>query len=74
VALVTGSGQEMISLLSSFLDYFRKYAIPYEKLEKSGKEVYRVMDKYEGTWFLIPAHDTMYSVFGTDDEGILKYF
>jgi hypothetical protein len=74
VALVTGSGQEMKSLLSSFLDYFRKYAIPYEKLEKSGKEVYRVMDKYEGTWFLIPAHDTMYSVFGTDDEGILKYF
>ena len=74
VALVTGSGQEMKSLLSSFLDYFRKYAIPYEKIQKSGKEVYRVMDKYEGTWFLIPAHDAIYSVFGTDDEGILQYF
>ena len=74
VALVTGSGQEMKSLLSSFLDYFKKYAIPHEKIKKSGKEVYRVMDKYEGNWFLIPAHDAIYSVFGTDDEGILKYF
>jgi hypothetical protein len=74
VALVTGSGQEMKSLLSSFLDYFKKYAIPYEKIEKSGKEVYRVMDKYEGNWFLIPAHDAIYSVFGTDDDGILQYF
>jgi len=74
VALVTGSGQEMKSLLSSFLDYFKKYAIPYEKIEKSGKEVYRVTDKYEGNWFLIPAHDAIYSVFGTDDEGILTNF
>jgi hypothetical protein len=41
VALVTGSGQEMKSLLSSFLDYFKKYAIPYEKIEKSGKEIGR---------------------------------
>ena len=74
VALLTGSGQEMKSLLSSFLDYFKKYAIPYEKIEKSGKEVYRVTDKYEGNWFLIPAHDAIYSVFGTEDEGILQYF
>jgi hypothetical protein len=74
VALVTGSGQEMKTLLSSFLDYFKKYAVPYEKIEKSGKEVYRVMDKYEGNWFLIPAHEAIFSVFGPEDEGILKYF
>jgi hypothetical protein len=74
VALVTGSGQEMKSLLSAFLDYFKKYAIPYEKIEKSGKEIYRVMDKYEGNWFLIPTHDAIYSIFGTEDEGILQYF
>jgi hypothetical protein len=74
VALVTGSGQEMKALQSSFLDYFKKYAIPYEKIEKSGKEVYRVSDKYEGNWFLIPTHDAIYSVFGTEDEGILQFF
>jgi hypothetical protein len=74
VALVTGSGQEMKALQSSFLNYFKKYAVPFEKIEKSGKEAYKVMDKYEGNWFLIPAHDAIYSVFGTDDEAILKYF
>jgi hypothetical protein len=74
VALVTGSKQEMKALRSSFLDYFKKYAVPFEKIEKSGKEVYKVMDKYEGNWFLIPAHEAIFSVFGTEDEGILKYF
>jgi hypothetical protein len=74
VALVTGSGQEMKALRSSFLDYFKKYAVPFEKIEKSGKEVYKVMDKYEGNWFLIPAHEAIFSVFGAEDEGILKYF
>ena len=74
VALVTGSGQEMKSLLTSFIDYFKKYAIPYEKIKKSGKDVYRVTDKYEGNWFLIPAHEAIFSVFGTEDEGILQYF
>jgi hypothetical protein len=74
VALLAGSGQEMKSLPASFLDYFKKYAIPYEKIEKSGKEVYRVTDKYEGNWFLIPAHEAIYGVFGTEDEGILQYF
>jgi len=74
VALVTGSSQEMKSLLTSFLDYFKKYAISFEKIEKSGKVAYKVMDKYEGNWFLIPTHEATFSVFGTDDEGILQYF
>jgi hypothetical protein len=74
VALVTGSGQEMRSLMSSFLDYFRKSGIRYEKSERGDKEVYRVMDKYEGNWFLIPSRDAIFGVFGTDDEEFLKYF
>ena len=37
-------------------------------------EVYKVMDKYEANWFLIPAHEAIFSVFGTEDEGILQIF
>ncbi|MGD0282903.1 MAG: DUF6599 family protein [Dissulfurispiraceae bacterium] len=74
VALMTGNSQEMKSLKSSFMDYFRKSGIRYEKVEEDGSEVYKVSDKYEGNWFLIPAGNTIFSVFGTDDEGILKHF
>lgn len=74
VALMTGSGREMQSLRSSFLNYFRKSGIPHERLERDGKEAYRVIDKYEGNWLLIPGPDAIFSVFGTDDEEILRYF
>jgi hypothetical protein len=74
VALMAGSENEMRSLLASFLDYFGKSGMRYEKIEKSGREVYKVMDKYEGNWFLLRSRDTVFGVFGTDDEDILKFF
>ncbi len=74
VALMANSEHEARSLLSSYLDYFGKSGVRYEKTERGGKEVYKVMDKYEGSWFLIRSPDVVYGVFGTDDEGILKFF
>ncbi|MBF0505869.1 MAG: hypothetical protein HQL09_03440 [Nitrospirae bacterium] len=74
VALMTGSLPEMKALLSSFMDYFRKSGVRYEKIERGGSEVYKVLDKYEGNWFLISAGNSIFGVFGTDDEDILKYF
>jgi hypothetical protein len=74
VALMTGSEHELRSLLSTFLDYFGKSGIRYEKTERGGREVYKVMDKYEGNWFLIRSHDAVFGVFGTDDEKILNFF
>jgi hypothetical protein len=74
VALITGNDKEIRSTMSSFHDYFMKSGIPNEKLDRDGKAVYRVMDKYEGNWFLIPSRDEIFGVFGTDDEKILGYF
>ncbi|MBF0558312.1 MAG: hypothetical protein HQL08_05990 [Nitrospirae bacterium] len=74
VALMSGSAQEMKALSLSFMDYFKKSGIRYDKLEKNGIEVYKITDKYEGNWFLIPGRDTIFAVFGSEDEDILKYF
>jgi hypothetical protein len=74
VALMTGSEREMRSLVSSFVGYFGKSGMRYEKTERGGREIYKVMDKYEGNWFLIPSRDTIFGVFGSDDEDILKFF
>ena len=74
VALLTGGKEEIHSLMSSFPEYFKKSGIPTERLDKEGKEFYKVMDKYEGNWFLIPSSDAIFGIFGTDDEDILRYF
>jgi hypothetical protein len=74
VALMAGSEHEVRPLLSAFLDYFGKSGMRYEKNERGGTDVYKVMDKYEGNWFLIRSRDTLFGVFGTEDEEILKYF
>jgi len=74
VALMADSEHETQSLMSSLLDYFKKSGMRYEKNERGGREVYKVMDKYEGNWFLIRSHNAVFGVFGTDDEGILKFF
>ncbi len=74
VALMAGSEHENKPLLSSFIEYFGKSGIRYEKAERGAAEVYRVMDKYEGNWFLIRSKDSVFGVFGTDDEEILKSF
>jgi len=74
VALITGSEEEMKSLLASFEDYFRKSGIRYERTQKDGIEAYKIIDKYEGNWFLIPGNSATFGLFGTEDEGILKFF
>jgi hypothetical protein len=74
VAFLAGSEAEMRSLLPAFIDYFGKSGMRYEKTEINGAEVYRVIDKYEGNWFLVRTRDTLFGVFGTDDEAILKSF
>jgi hypothetical protein len=74
VALMSNSVNETRSLLPSFFNYFEKSGMKYQKIEKKGMEVYRVADKYEGNWFLIRSGNTVFGLFGTDDEGILKFF
>ena len=71
---MTGSEEEMKSLLASFMDYFKKSGIKYEKTQSDGIEVFKVVDKYEGNWFLIPGSSVIFGLFGTDDEGLLKFF
>lgn len=78
VALIMGSGsgspQQLKALQTSFFDYFRKSGMPYEKAASAGVEFYRVTDKYEGNWFLVPSPDALFGVFGTEDETVVKYF
>ncbi len=74
VALMADSELKTKRLLSSFTGYFGKSGMRYEKTERGATDIYKVMDKYEGNWFLIRSHDAVFGVFGTNDEEILKFF
>jgi len=74
VALIDCSGLEQERLLTAFFRYFNKSGMHYETKERSGREFYRVPDKYEGNWFLIPSRKALFAVFGTEDESVVEYF
>ena len=74
VALMSDSVQEMNTLQAALLTYFSSSGMHYEKREKDGQEFYKVIDKYEGTWLLIPSRNALFGVFGTEDEAVVKYF
>jgi hypothetical protein len=74
VALIDGSGQEGEKMRTAFFAYFDKSGMHYEKKERTGREFYRVIDRYEGNWFLIPSRNALFAVFGTEDEAVVEYF
>ena len=52
----------------------RKSGTPVEQTEQADKTIYKVNDKYEGSWFLIASAKAVFAVFGTDDNEVLRHF
>lgn len=71
LALLSSDAGNVKTLEASLFDYFKKSGMKYEKAEAGGKEFYRVIDKYEGNWLLIPTRDALFAVFGTEDETVV---
>ncbi len=74
LALLAGSPQEFNQTVSSFLGYVKKSGMPLEQSEQAGKTIYKVNDKYEGSWFLVSSTKAVFAVFGTDDNAVLGPF
>jgi hypothetical protein len=71
LSLVTGSDADISKLLSSYLAFFKESDTLYAKIGKDGQVLYKVMDPYEGDWFLIPFSDSLFGIYGEVDGGIL---
>ncbi|MBF0459336.1 MAG: hypothetical protein HQK99_15710 [Nitrospirae bacterium] len=57
--------------LAAYLNFFKTTNTPYTVVERGGKRLYKIDDKYEGQWSLIPMEDTVIGVFGKVSEGNL---
>jgi len=75
VAIVYENTDVINTLAAKFMDYFKRSDIKYEKIGAGEKTIiYRVMDHYEGEWFLITADNAIYGIYGTTDKKILDHF
>jgi hypothetical protein len=74
LALLAGSRQEISQTVPAFLEYVRKSGMPIEQSEQADRTIYKVNDKYEGSWFLIASPNAVFAVFGTDDNAVLRHF
>ncbi len=71
LSLVTGSDTDISKLLSSYLSFFKESETPYSRIGKDGQALYKIMDPYEGDWYLIPFSDSLFGIYGEVDGGIL---
>jgi len=74
VSFVTGSHAQMMKLLESYLVFFRESDIEYVKMHNGGQEVYKIIDPYEGDWYLVPLADAVFGIYGVTDGEALNQF
>lgn len=73
---VQGHGEMTLFLMPSgelkpLLDYLAKNGIPHKPLQLQGKEVIRVEDRYEGTWYVFMNRGNLMGIIGKADSTIL---
>lgn len=74
VSVVEGTEKEIQILLAAYLNFFREDGIKYTEQRKDSLSLYKVIDPYEGDWYLIPRSDSLYGIYGTDDEETVSRF
>lgn len=74
VALLAEKENEAQKLMSALLVHFKKSDTKFDKTLRNGKDIYKVIDKYEGDWFLISGQGVLFGIYGNADEEVLKHF
>ena len=74
VFLVTGSEKEMERLGAAFFDFFKKSDIKHQTVEKYGRRFYKIIDPYEGDWYLLPSGEAMFGIYGAADDDLVRQF
>lgn len=74
VSAAEGSREEIQRLLAAYLNFFREDGIEYTEQRKGSQSLYKVIDPYEGDWYLIPRSDSLYGIYGAADEETVDRF
>lgn len=74
VSFVSGNQTDMKKLVKSYLAFFKDSNITYVKNSKKGQEYYKVIDPFEGEWFLIPVSAAVFGLYGEINDNALEQF
>jgi hypothetical protein len=74
VFLFLGTESDIKELVASYLDFFRESDIEHTVIKQDRLDIYKVIDPYEGDWYLIPASDALFGIYGEVDKEILDQF
>lgn len=74
ISLIIGSDEELKKLIASYLTFFQESDTTYTLITQRGQVLYKVMDPYEGDWYLIPLADALFGIYGVSDEVMLDQF
>lgn len=74
VFLVTGNEKEMQRLGTAFFDFFKKSDVKYQTVEKYNKRFYKIIDPYEGDWYLLLSKDAMFGIYGAENDDLVRQF
>lgn len=74
IFLVTGSEREMERLGAAFFDFFKKTDVKYQTVEKYNKRFYKIIDPYEGDWYLLPSNDAIFGIYGAENDELVRQF
>jgi len=72
VSLITGTEAEISGLIESYLTFFSESDTPFEKVSRNGLQFYKVMDPYEGDWYLVPVPGSLFGIYDVRDQRILN--
>jgi hypothetical protein len=71
ISLVASDTAEIRKLVTSYIGFFRTSEIEHIKFKRNGQELYKVIDPYEGDWYLIPFADALFGIYGAEDDETL---
>ena len=65
---------EIKKLLNQYTDFFKKDNIESQVLQYKQRNYYKVLDPFEGDWFLIPLNKDLFGIYGSLNDKTLKEF
>ena len=72
--LIEGNNDEIKKLSKQYTEFFKEDGIEYHMIQYKQRNYYKVMDPFEGDWFLIPLNKELFGIYGSLSDKVLRKF
>ena len=72
--LIEGNNDEITKLSKQYIDFFKEEGFEYQMIQYKQRNYYKILDPFEGDWFLIPLEKDLFGIYGSLSDKVLKKF